>query len=167
MGYAKTTKGHDVVKTRSVALAPRMRTLLLLCDGHREAPELLATVAGATQADLDELLVQGLIEAPASASVAHGTATNTAAVDAVPAQGTEPVVADEATRYREAYAIATQLVSELGLRGFRLQLAVESAMTLKQLSELAPRLREALEKAHGAHGARSRLASFDKALRGH
>lgn len=174
MGYAKTERGQEVVKTRSVALAPRLRTLLLLCDGRRTGPELLASVAGTAQADLDDLLAQGLIEPTAAvpvgasrpAAATQAAAGNTAAAQAeVPADAAAPAVADEATRYREAYAVATQLVADLGLRGFRLQLAVEAAMTLKDLADLAPRLREALEKAH-TPGTRAKLATFDRALKG-
>jgi hypothetical protein len=47
-------------------------------------------------------------------------------------------------RYAEAYPIATRLTAELGLRGFRLNLAVEAAGNFEQLLELAPKIREAV-----------------------
>ena len=46
--------------------------------------------------------------------------------------------------YSKAYPIATRLTAGLGLRGFRLNLAVEAAGDLDKLKELAPRIREAV-----------------------
>ena len=43
-----------------------------------------------------------------------------------------------------AYPIATRLTAALGLRGFRLNLAVEAAGDLDKLKELAPRIKEAV-----------------------
>ncbi|MBB6577884.1 hypothetical protein HNP33_001952 [Comamonas odontotermitis] len=45
----------------------------------------------------------------------------------------------------KAYAIVGQLVGELGLKGFRLQLAVEKAQGYEGLVALLPRLREAID----------------------
>ena len=47
-------------------------------------------------------------------------------------------------RYQRAYPIATRITAGLGLRGFRLNLAVEAAGSYEQLLELAPRIREAV-----------------------
>ncbi|GAB1382917.1 hypothetical protein MASR1M50_12370 [Burkholderiales bacterium] len=47
-------------------------------------------------------------------------------------------------RYRVAYPLATQLTAKLGLKGFTLNLAVESAQGFDGLVELLPRLRSAL-----------------------
>jgi hypothetical protein len=46
--------------------------------------------------------------------------------------------------YSRAYPIATRLTANLGLRGFRLNLAVEGAGNLAQLRELAPKIKEAV-----------------------
>lgn len=43
-----------------------------------------------------------------------------------------------------AYPIATRVTAALGLRGFRLHLAVEAAGDLVTLKELAPRIMEAV-----------------------
>ena len=61
-------------------------------------------------------------------------------------------------RYQDAYPIATQLTAGLGLRGFRLNLAVEGAGSFEKLLELAPKIRDAV----GA----DKYASLDKALNG-
>ena len=47
-------------------------------------------------------------------------------------------------RYAEAYPIATRLTGSLGLRGFRLNLAVEAATSYKALRDLGPRIRDAV-----------------------
>jgi hypothetical protein len=44
-------------------------------------------------------------------------------------------------RYKDAYPLATQLTSSLGLRGFRLNLAVEGATSYEELLALAPKIR--------------------------
>ena len=48
-----------------------------------------------------------------------------------------------AVRYRNAYPLAVAITANMGLKGFRLNLAVEAAMGYDQLVALAPRLREA------------------------
>lgn len=46
--------------------------------------------------------------------------------------------------------MAVSITGALGLKGFRLNLAVEAAMGYEQLVELAPRIREAAgDKAYG------------------
>jgi hypothetical protein len=47
-------------------------------------------------------------------------------------------------RYAEAYPIATALTAQLGLRGFRLNLAVEAAGNYEELLAVAPRIKDAV-----------------------
>ncbi len=47
-------------------------------------------------------------------------------------------------RYQDAYPVVTKLTASLGLRGFRLNLAVEAATTYEQLAALAPKIRAAV-----------------------
>lgn len=47
-------------------------------------------------------------------------------------------------RYRDAYPIAIEITASLGLRGFRLNLAVEGASGFEELAALAPKIREAV-----------------------
>jgi hypothetical protein len=69
------------------------------------------------------------------ASPAAAAAASPAA--AVPAAGGRE-------RYQAAYPIATQLTASLGLRGFRLNLAVEAATTYEELAALLPKIRAAV-----------------------
>jgi hypothetical protein len=63
MLIAKTDIGHRVMKDRSVALTPRQRSALILCDGKRTMEEVLATTAaaGVTREDLEALFRLGLV----------------------------------------------------------------------------------------------------------
>ena len=54
-------------------------------------------------------------------------------------------VSDPDNRYMQAYAMTHKLVSELGLKGFSLQLAVEKAQSYHGLVALLPRMRELID----------------------
>jgi hypothetical protein len=71
----------------------------------------------------------------------------------------------EPEKFEYAYRAATKLSSELGLRGFRLQLSLERASTLVELRALRPKLLEALTRESGAAEAAQRLRTLDKLLR--
>ena len=47
-------------------------------------------------------------------------------------------------QYAKAYPIAVRLTSNLGLRGFRLNLAVESSRDLEALKDLGSKIKEAV-----------------------
>ena len=51
---------------------------------------------------------------------------------------------DVQAHFLKAWPIATRLTANLGLRGFRLNLAVEAAADLAGLKELAPRIKDAV-----------------------
>ncbi|AVS73695.1 hypothetical protein C8240_06185, partial [Paracidovorax cattleyae] len=53
-----------------------------------------------------------------------------------------PAATAMAHRYQGAYRVATELTSGAGLRGFRLNLAVEGARNVEELAALAPKIRE-------------------------
>ena len=61
-------------------------------------------------------------------------------------------------RYLEGKSLATQITAHLGLRGFRLNLSVESAANLQELIDLLPKI----EAAAGAAACRP----LEAALRG-
>jgi hypothetical protein len=141
MRIAKTDAGQQVMKDRSVPLTPRQRSAFILIDGKKTLEQVLqaTAAAGVTRADIDKLLELALI-----AEVGSGQAT---ADPAQPDRARDAAAATEPTpqeRYARAYPIAIQLTSALGLRGFRLNLAVEAAGSYEQLLEVAPRIREAV-----------------------
>ena len=125
------------------------RTLLLLIDGNRSELALLNSVAGSTGRDFEHLEQLGLITrrqsttmTPAPASLAH------ADID---------VLLDDAPpvpSYAQLTTRLTQLISsQLGLRGFRLTLAVEKAADVQELLRVADRVVDEIAQRKGAESA--------------
>ena len=174
MIYTKSETGHQVIKNRSVPLSPRQRSAFILFDGKRSVDNVLAATAGlgVTREDVQYMADQGLL-VPRPSAVPASLAAVAAPVAQPTAQGVEDAAGSPAAavpapaatsdrsaqqRYQDAYPIATQLTAGLGLRGFRLNLAVEGAGSFEKLLELAPKIRDAV----GA----DKFASLDKALNG-
>lgn len=159
MKLVKSDAGQKVLKDRSVPLSPRQRAAFILFDGSKTVDQVLAATGavGVTREDIDYLLQLGLLELPSGAAApvltppaAAPVAAPVAAAAAAPPQPKPPEApagASERTpqeRYQAAYPIATRLTAGLGLRGFRLNLAVEQAMNYQQLCEVAPRIKDAV-----------------------
>ena len=150
MIYVKTALGAAAIKDRHAAeLTHRQRTALILFEGKRSLRAVLDATAGlgVTTADIDALVALRLLM-PAPVVVSRPT-PDAGAAAAPPAAElidvSRPADPQEgAQRYRAAYPLATQLTASLGLRGFKLNLAVESAQGFEGLVELLPRLRSAL-----------------------
>ena len=146
----KTEAGQRVLKDRSVSLTPRQRSAFILVDGKRTMEQVLESTAatGVTRADFDKLLELGLIakaESRARGAEAQPSSTPVAASAAVIATvSPEAAAKTPQERYAEAYPIAIELTSSLGLRGFRLNLAVEGASSFEELLQVVPRIREAV-----------------------
>lgn len=162
MKLVKTELGQRVLKDRSVPLTPRQRAAFILFDGNNSLEKVLASTnaMGVTREDIDGMVKSGLLESvagtaadpppPAPAAAAPMSVDVSLATTAMMAQRTPQ------QRYSDAYPIATRLTASLGLRGFRLNLAVEGALNYEQLREVAPRIRDAVgEKAY---------AELDRAL---
>lgn len=141
MIYAKTEAGQQALKDRSV-LTPRQRSAFILFDGQRSLPQVLEATAGlgVTSADLLQLVEMGFL-APSQQSIEKAAAA-TAQTAAVVARQEGSDAAND--RYRKAYPLAAQLTGALGLRGFRLNLAVEGAADVHALLALLPKIREAV-----------------------
>jgi len=164
MILVKTDTGHRVLKDRSVRLTPRQRSAFILFDGRRSVNEVVESGMGVVQEDIDQLVELGLLEqigtavpeAPASSS-AQADPSGSPSVSALP---TTPTASGRSSqqRYKDAYPIATQLTASLGLRGFRLNLAVEGTSTFEELHELFPRIQSAV----GA----DKAAALERALTG-
>ena len=138
----KTEAGQQVMKDRSIALTPRQRSALILFDGKRTLDQVLAATAttGVTREDVDKLFELGLLADASPVATAAETAAATTAAEAV--EHHKQRTPQE--RYAEAYPIATRLTADLGLRGFRLNLAVEAAANYRGLLEVAAKIREAV-----------------------
>lgn len=140
MIYTKTELGQSALQNRSFALTPRQRSAFIMFDGKRSLDDVIQTAGlGVTAEDVSHLVALGLLAATvavAPAVVAPGLA---------PAQDAEGMPSQNSQEhYSKAYPIATRLTANLGLRGFRLNLAVEAAGDLAKLRELAPKIKEAV-----------------------
>jgi uncharacterized protein (DUF1778 family) len=139
MIYMKTELGQAAFQSRSAALTPRQRSAFIMFDGKRSTEDVLKATTGLnlTAEDIGQMVSAGLL-APTAASTAAAPQS-----EAAPVPGAPPTQ-DAQAHYSRAYPIAIRLTSELGLRGFRLNLAVEGAGNLAQLRELAPRIKDAV-----------------------
>ena len=165
MRYAKTETGQAAFKERSPLFSSRQRSAFLLCDGRKTEAEVLSATAGlgVTRDDLAHLVSVGFLQvaevarfAPVSPELATITTFEGSSPDGD--GGTAAALSlTPAERYRRAYPIATRLTASLGLRGFRLNVAVEAASGCDDLLQLLPRIAEAV----GAEKA----AELERALR--
>ncbi|MEO7886326.1 MAG: hypothetical protein ABI893_14610 [Polaromonas sp.] len=140
MIYTKTELGQTAVQNRTVALTPRQRSAFIMFDGKRSMEDVVKATSGfgVTAEDIHHLISLGLL-APAAV---QAPAEPLPEVSAQNADGSPTLSAQE--HYSKAYPIATRLTAALGLRGFRLNLAVEAAGDIDKLKELAPKIKEAV-----------------------
>lgn len=146
MKYTKTEAGQQAFKERSPLFSARQRTMFILFDGNKTLEQVLAATGGmgVSVADVDHLVDQGFLSlilgsvAP-PAPVASADAVRHAEEAALPPSNRTPQ-----ERYSDAKPIATKLTAGLGLRGFRLNLAVESAAGFDDLLALLPKIQDAV-----------------------
>ena len=154
MVYIKTELGKTALQDRSLGLTPKQRSSFIMFDGKRSVDEVLklTTALGVTADDINRLKTIGLLaQADAGVTAVIGTsaaslgapAADMSAASTTTASGQGPTLSDQA-QYAKAYLIAVHLTGSLGLRGFRLNLAVESAGDLEELKDLAPKIRQAV-----------------------
>jgi len=168
--YDKTDKGREEIATRKHQLPNRLRPLLVLIDGKQPISGLLKKVMplGLNERNLQELVELELI------TPIQATTTNTApatAADITPATAnaentlqqtkTNAPEAEEVQKFQEIYLFFNETIkSNLGLRGFSLQLKAERANTLEDFENLRTPYLQAIMKSKGreiARGLRDRL----------
>jgi hypothetical protein len=146
----KTEAGRAEIKARALPLSRTARNLLLIIDGSRPVAEWLGLVHGATEADVDGLLAQGLIEPVAAPAAAPSRSGNR-----------EPSVeqltaAMNALSYDQLYTLLTSQAKErFGLiKGYRFVLEVEKCANLQEMQGVAQRFLSELKQEHGEAGMR-------------
>lgn len=155
MIYTKTELGLTALQSRVFALTPRQRSAFIMFDGKRSADDVIKLTSGlgVTPDDIGHLVSLGLMAPGAEVvpqpvvgtSATSASATEAAAPGASLSQTPDGLpTASAQAHYSKAYPIATRLTAKLGLRGFRLNLAVEAAGDLDKLKELAPKIKEAV-----------------------
>ena len=168
--YDKTAKGREEIATRKYQLAPRLRTLLVLVDGHKAEEELLRNVAGLglDGSALAELLEHGYIVLAASyASLAEepGLAELSLAEPAPAAQAPQSAQTAQIAQFQSIYDFYNKTIKNtIGLRGFTLQLKVEKASSVAELRELRHSYIEAVQKARGSETAAALARQLDQLL---
>ena len=148
MIYTKTELGQSALQNRAIPLTPRQRSAFIMFDGKRSGADVLKLTVGlqVTAEDVDHLIGLGLLAAVADVDAAAAAAAAPTVVappvSAQNADGSPTLSAQQ--HYSRAYPIATRLTASLGLRGFRLNLAVEAAGDITKLQELAPKIKDAV-----------------------
>lgn len=134
MVVIKTEAGQTAFKERSSLFTQRQRSAFILVDGKKTVQQLLTAAEGigVTQADLDAMIVHGLLRV-----VSDIPEPSVALPEAGPARTDEE-------RYLVAKPLAVQLTAGMGLRGLLLNLSVESAANAQELIALLPQLEKAL-----------------------
>ena len=159
----KTESGQAAFKERSSRFSSRQRSAFILVDGKKTVDQLLSAASGlgVTQADLDYMIEQGFLsvnftgaEASAPAPLGFQEAPSAEPIPMLPVQlpvaetgppaSPAPAVLTEQERYQLAKPLATQLTATLGLRGFMLNLSVESASGYQALVDLLPQIQKAV-----------------------
>ena len=149
MYLVKTPEGQLAFKERHADLSQRLRSAFLLFDGRRSLMQVLeATSAlGVNKDDILALVGKGWLAtressvAADAAAQAHASSLSKSSSASLATADVDPGSAQR--RYQRAYPIAVSITGALGLKGFRLNLAVEAAMGYEQLAALAPRIRDA------------------------
>jgi hypothetical protein len=144
MQLIKTALGQAAFKERSPLFSARQRSSFILIDGKKTVDEVLAATVGmgVTQHDVDYMVEQGFLEPVA---VLEHLSESAALSETVPgALGAEESGKTKQERYFDAKPIATRLTAGLGLRGFRLNLSVESAAGFDDLLALFPKIQDAV-----------------------
>ena len=153
MIYVKTELGKTALHDKSLGLSPRQRSAFILFDGKRSVDEILklTTALGVTVDDVSRLQALGLLAETNASSVGNPTGLVAPPVSAsvasppnLPSPAEQGPTLSDQGQYAKAYPIAVRLTSNLGLRGFRLNLSVESAGNLEKLKDLAPKIKEAV-----------------------
>jgi uncharacterized protein (DUF1778 family) len=147
MIYKKTELGKSALHDHALRLTRQQRSAFIMFDGKRSTAEVIEamTVLGITQEDVNRLLGLGLLEVSSTAPTLQPTfqPLRQPPVVATSALAGSPSLSAQ-EHYLRAYPIATRLTASLGLRGFRLNLAVEAAGDVVKLQELAPKIRDAV-----------------------
>jgi hypothetical protein len=157
--YLKSPAGHDEIRNKALSLTRPGRNLLLIIDATKTDEEWLQLVRGTTDADLQQLLDNGLLTAqavkPASDRQAAGAAS---AQTAAAGSGVPPMaLVFERMEYKELYELLTREArSRLGmLKSYRVILDVEKCANVEELRACALRFIEQVREAQGEGAARA------------
>jgi hypothetical protein len=146
VAVSKTALGVQVMKDRSVSLSAQQRSALILCDGKRSPDDVVRMTAavGVNMQDIQTLLDLGLVAVEAalvSSSVAEPVSVQVAAVGAVVVEPQEALAPNQ--DFSVALNTAITLCSNLGFKGFGLNMSLTGVDSLEKLQKIAPDIRRA------------------------
>ncbi|MDH4481073.1 MAG: hypothetical protein QE283_14460 [Rhodoferax sp.] len=131
----KTEKGQIAFNARSGLFSPCQRAAFILFDGHKLVADVVGTMAplGLTEGDVSAMLERGFLSRMAPEALS------------APAKRDAPTATlrTDQERYLLAKPLATQITAQLGIWGFRLNLAVEAAPGTPALLLLLPNIQAA------------------------
>jgi hypothetical protein len=136
---AKSDAGRDEIKNRSRKLSRPARNLLLVMDTTHTAQDWLHLVHGATEADLQQLLSEGLIESKDEPQAAR------------PASAASMAEAIGRLSYDQLYSLLTSQAKErFGLiKGYKMVLDVEKCSNIEELRALAVKFLDMVKQEQG------------------
>lgn len=145
MNYIKTAVGQKAFKERSVLFSARQRTAFIMFDGVKSVEQVMGLTPGLglTSDDIASMVAHGFL-APAPGQRSTPPAASVAPGVTAPLPPASATARTPQERYSQAKPVATMLAASLGLRGFMLNLAVESAAGYEDLLTLLPKLQNAL-----------------------
>lgn len=168
MALIKTELGQRLFKERSALLSVRQRSAFIMFDGIKSVEQVLVAAAGlgVVRSDIDHMVSNGLladsggVRVVASPTLMEVPTSPSPLADKIDSSPPQPPIAprrSDQERYALAWPMATQLTAAMGIRGFRLNLAVEAASGYQDLLALLPKIQAAVgtEKA----------AAFERALK--
>jgi hypothetical protein len=159
MSYVKTESGQAAFRERSALFSARQRAAYILFDGVKSADQVLAATVGlgVTRLDIEQMASHGFLKENDTSDTPAVAVAPAVAVPHAPAVAPAPVFAPTLgpgalpvstrtpqERYSKAKPLATQLTASLGLRGFLLNLGVESASGYDDLLALFPKIQAAV-----------------------
>jgi hypothetical protein len=138
---SKTALGAQVMKDRSVNLSAQQRSALILCDGKRSAEEVVRMTAavGVKAQDIEALVDLGLVSIDTTGSASVGISASTAEPETSAANRTQS--ASSEIDLNAAINGAITLCSNLGFKGFGLNMALAGVDSVEKLQKLAPEIR--------------------------
>jgi hypothetical protein len=146
--YRKTIKGQYEIDSRVNGLSPRVRSLLILVDGKRDAVDLCALVARPASAQLAELAAQGFIEAVGE-TLDHPPGEAPPMAVAAPAPGAPPPQPLAGLRR----SIVRALNEELGRNAQPLAARMRRSRNVEELRPLVTQAVQLVVAAHGRNAA--------------
>jgi hypothetical protein len=141
--YSKTTKGIEEIAKRTVGLNPRVRQLLILVDGKRNAVDLAKLLPEAqVELWLDQLISDGFIQSSDFKEPAKPSNPNFAAYTSQ-SNLSEPSVKAKAKH------VARMLIETLGSNADDFALRIERCNSIDELRELVPQVLAVVESVAG------------------